>query len=44
MESVNTFFKKERDTLYQWGGQEGLAKAEKEKKDMARQCWLNRNL
>lgn len=37
MESVNTFFKIERDTLYKWGRQEGLAKAEKEKKEMARQ-------
>lgn len=30
MESVNTFFKKERDTLYKWGKKEGIEKGRHE--------------
>lgn len=38
MESVSTFFKKERDTLYKWGIQKGEAKGEHKKAvEMARQ-------
>jgi len=40
MESVNTFFKIERDTLYKWGRKAERAKAQEEKKEMARKMLL----
>ncbi|WP_316812589.1 hypothetical protein [Pedobacter heparinus] len=36
MLEVNTFWKKERDTMYKWGKQEAEAKALEEKKAIAR--------